>query len=346
MRFLRAMPVFQLSITKARELYREPEALFWVFVFPVLLALALGIAFRTRGPEELSVGVQHGDGAEAIERALTEAGGFRPTLLDPEEARQRLRTGRASLVVIPGEPVTYWYDPTRQESEAARRAVDDALQRDAGRIDVIEVETLEMTEKGSRYIDFLIPGLLGMNIMGTGMWGIGFYIVTARQKKLLKRLVATPMRRSQFLLGQIFGRLFLLVLEVGVLVAFATLFFDVPLRGSIVTLAFVSVLGAMTFAGMGLLVASRAKTVEGVSGLMNVVMMPLWILSGIFFSTSRFPDVMQPVVQALPLTALNDALREVMLDGAGLFTILDEVALTAAWGVATFVAALMIFRWR
>ena len=346
MRFLRNMPVWQLSVTKARELYREPEALFWVFVFPILLALALGIAFRTSGPEEISIGVQRGAGAEAIERALEKAEGFRPALLDPDEARQRLRTGRVALVVIAGDPLTYWYDPTRPESAAARMAVNDALQSDAGRVDVIAVDTREMNEKGSRYIDFLIPGLLGMNIMGTGMWGIGFYIVTARQKKLLKRLVATPMSRSQFLLGQILGRLFLLVFEVGALVAFATLLFDVPLRGSIVTLAFVSVLGAMTFAGMGLLVASRAKTVEGVSGLMNIVMMPLWILSGIFFSTSRFPDAMQPVVQALPLTALNDALREVMLDGASLFSILDEVALTAAWGVATFVAALAIFRWR
>ena len=346
MRFLRNMPVWQLSVTKARELYREPEALFWVFVFPILLALALGIAFRTSGPEEISIGVQRDAGAEAIERALEKAEGFRPALLDPDEARQRLRTGRVALVVIAGEPLTYWYDPTRPESAAARMAVNDALQSDAGRVDVIAVDTREMNEKGSRYIDFLIPGLLGMNIMGTGMWGIGFYIVTARQKKLLKRLVATPMSRSQFLLGQILGRLFLLVFEVGALVAFATLLFDVPLRGSIVTLAFVSVLGAMTFAGMGLLVASRAKTVEGVSGLMNIVMMPLWVLSGIFFSTSRFPDAMQPVVQALPLTALNDALREVMLDGASLFSILDEVALTAAWGVAAFVAALAIFRWR
>jgi len=346
MRSLRYVPVWQLALTKIRELIREPEALFWVFVFPILLALALGIAFRSRGPEEVAVGVQAGDGAAAIERALERAEGLRPVVLDPEQARERLRTGRVSLVVIPDEPPTYWYDPTRQESEAARRVVDGALQRDAGRVDVFVADTLEMSEKGSRYIDFLIPGLLGMNIMGTGMWGIGFYIVTARQNKLLKRLVATPMRRSEFLLGQIFGRLFLLVFEVGILVLLANLIFDVPVRGSLLTLGFVSVLGAMTFAGMGLLVASRAKTVEGVSGLMNLVLMPMWILSGVFFSTSRFPEVMQPVVQALPLTALNDALREVMLDGTSLFGILDEVALTAVWGVAVFGAALLVFRWR
>jgi ABC-2 type transport system permease protein len=290
--------------------------------------------------------VQTGRGAEGIERALERAEGLRPVMLDAEQSRERLRTGRVGLVVIPGDSPTYWYDPTRQESAAVRRAVDDALQREAGRTDVFVARTREMTEKGSRYIDFLIPGLLGMNIMGTGMWGIGFYIVTARQNKLLKRLVATPMRRSEFLLGQIFGRLFLLVFEVGLLVALANLIFEVPVRGSLLTLGLVSVLGAMTFAGLGLLVASRARTVEGVSGLMNLVLMPMWILSGVFFSTSRFPDVMQPVVQALPLTALNDALREVMLDGASLLTILDEVALTAVWGAAAFAVALWIFRWR
>jgi ABC-2 type transport system permease protein len=346
MRPLRYSPVWQISLTKIRELLREPEALFWVFIFPILLALALGIAFRSSGPEEVAVGVQAGEGSQTIERALERAEGLRPVVLDVDQARERLRTGRVTLVVIPGETLTYWYDPTRPESEAARRAVDDALQRDAGRTDVFVANTQEMTEKGSRYIDFLIPGLLGMNIMGTGMWGIGFYIVTARQNKLLKRLVATPMRRSEFLLGQIFGRLFLLVFEVGILLLLANLIFDVPVRGSLVALGLVSVLGAMTFAGMGLLVASRAKTVEGVSGLMNLVLMPMWILSGVFFSTSRFPEVMQPVVQALPLTALNDALREVMLDGTSLFSLLDEVALTAAWGVAAFGVALWVFRWR
>jgi len=346
MAVLRFRPVLQLSVTKIRELMREPEALFWVFIFPVLLALALGIAFRSGGVEEVAVGVHRGDGAERIERALDAAGRLRPVVLDPEEARERLRSGRVALVVIPGETVTLWYDPTRQESEATRMAVNDALQRDAGRIDAVAVDTKEMTEKGSRYIDFLIPGILGMNIMGTGMWGIGFYVVTARQRKLLKRLVATPMRRSEFLMGQIIGRLVFLIFEVGVMVVFARLAFDVPLRGSVVTLGVVSVVGAMTFAGLGLLVASRARTVEGVSGLMNFVMLPMWILSGIFFSTSRFPEAMQPVVQALPLTALNDAFRAVMLDGTSLVGIFGEVALTASWGVAAFVAALALFRWR
>jgi len=338
-------PIVMLTRMKIRELLREPEALFWVFVFPVLLALALGVAFRASGPQELPVGVQDGDGAAWVGDALAGAPGLRASLLDPGDTRRALATGEVALVVIPGEDWTYWYDPTRPESLQARLAADDALQRAAGRSDVRSTVSREMTEKGSRYIDFVLPGLLGMNLMGTGMWGVGFYIVDARSKRLLKRLVATPMRRSHYLLGQFTGRLVFLLLEVAVIVAFARAVFDVPLRGSLAALAVVSVLGGMTFCGLGLLVASRARTIEGVSGLMNVVMLPMWILSGIFFSAARFPDIMQPLVQALPLTALIDALRAVMLEGAGLLQISGEIAITGSWGLAAFVGALLLFRW-
>jgi len=343
---IRFNPVVQLALAKVRELLREPEALFWVFVFPVLLAIALGIAFRTRGEQELAVGVQHGPGSPEVVATLDASEGLRPVALEPDDAHRELRAGRVALVVIPGDPVRLWYDPAREEAGMARLRVDDALQAEAGRVDVVLVEDREMTERGSRYIDFLIPGIIGMNLMGTGMWGIGFYIVNARSKKLLKRLVATPMRKSHFLLGQMLGRLVFLVPEVVVVVLFANLVFGVPVRGSIFALSFLCVFGALAFAGLGLLVASRAKTIEGVSGLMNLVMMPMWILSGIFFSTSRFPEVMQPVVQVLPLTAVNDALRAVMLDGASLVAVSGELALVAVWTAVTFAGALYLFRWR
>jgi ABC-type multidrug transport system permease subunit len=338
-------PVVAIAVAKIRELLREPEALFWVFVFPILLALALGIAFRTKGPDELAVGVQSGEDAARIRDVLDASPDLRAEVLEPDDAKRRLRKGEVALVVIPEPTRVYWFDPTRPESRLARLAVDDALQRDAGRVDPMHPTTREMTERGSRYIDFLIPGLLGMNLMGTGMWGIGFYIVDARSKHLLKRMVATPMRRWHFLAGQIGGRLLFLVLEVAVLVAFARLLFDVPLRGSLAALAIVSIAGALAFAGLGLLVASRARTLEGVSGLMNFVMMPMWILSGIFFSTSRFPEVMQPVVQVLPLTALNDALRAVMIDGATLAGVAADLTLVVAWGVTAFAGAVALFRW-
>ncbi len=336
----------QLSLTKVRGILREPEAIFWVVVFPVLLSIALGIAFRASGPSVLPVAVQEGAGAEILFRALEADASLAVERLDETRAREALRTGSVTVVVIAGDDWTFWYDPTRPESREARLLVDAALQRAAGRVDAHPTALREMTEKGSRYIDFLIPGLLGMNLMGTGMWGIGFSIVNSRQRRILKRFVATPMKRWQYLLAQFVGRLVFLVIEVVVLIGCARLLFGVPVRGTWVLLAGVCVLGAFTFASAGLLVASRPKTVEGVSGLMNLVMMPMWILSGTFFPTERFPDLMQPVVQALPLTALNDALRQVMIEGAALTEIAGEVAIFGGWGVVAFFTALFLFRWQ
>ncbi len=343
---MRSNPVWQLSLCKVREFLREPEAVFWVFVFPILLTLALGIAFRSKGPEILAIGVEDGPQAAETAAILSSAAGLRAAVFDETAARESLRVGKVALVVIPGTPWTYWYDPTRPESRTAQLLVNDALQRAAGRRDARPTAIREIHEKGARYIDFLVPGLLGMNLMGTGMWGIGFSIVNARTRNLLKRLVATPMKKGHFLLGQMIGRIVFLFLEVGVLVSFARFAFDVPIRGSVVALAVVSLLGAMTFAGMGLLVASRARTIEGVSGLMNFVMLPMWILSGTFFSTSRFPEVMQPVVRVLPLTAVNEALRAVMLDGASLGSVAGSLLVAAAWGALAFAGALYLFRWR
>lgn len=338
--------IWQLTLVKIRELVREPEAVFWIFFFPILLAAALGIAFRSRGGEMLAVGVQDGPGAVALAEALATRPELRVEIVDSADAHAGLRRGRLALVVLGGEQPTFWYDPQRPESQVARLAADDALQAARGRRDVVQVGDRKITERGSRYIDFLVPGLLGMNLMGTGMWGIGFSVVTQRQRRILKRLAATPMRRSDFLLGQVGGRLAFLVVEVGVLLAFARVAFDVPIRGSLLNVVVLSILGAMTFAGLGLLVASRTRTVEGISGLINVVMVPMWIGSGIFFSTSRFPDVAQPFIQALPLTALNDALRGVMLDGTSLIALWGEVGITLLWGVASFGMALVLFRWR
>jgi ABC-2 type transport system permease protein len=343
---VRRHPLYQITLCKVREFLREPEALFWVFIFPILLSLALGIAFRSKGPDALNVAVVSGPGAEAALLALRGEKALRPELLPEALAREKLREGKVALAVVPGPAARYLFDPTREEARTARLLVNDALQAAAGRKDPQSVRDEKITEKGSRYIDFLIPGLLGMNLMGTGMWGIGFAIVQARSKKLLKRLIATPMRRSQYLLGQMLGRLFILFWEVGALLVFARLVFRVPFRGSLATFLVATVLGALTFSGLGLLVASRAGTVEGVSGLMNFVMLPMWILSGVFFSPSRFPGFLQPLIQALPLTALNDALRGVMLDGMSLFSIAGELGIVVAWGVGSFVAALYLFRWR
>ena len=343
---MRQHPLVQLSKVKLLEFVREPEAIFWVLIFPVLLSLALGIAFRSQSPGPLAIGVADGPGAAEAASALQGDPALRPKVLAEPEARESLRTGKVALVVIPGETFTYWYDPARDESRVARLAADAALQTAAGRADPRGVALREMTEKGSRYIDFLVPGLLGMNLMGTGMWGIGFSIVTARSRGLLKRLIATPMRKRDYLLGQMLGRLAFLIPEVGLLVGFANLAFGVPVKGSVVVLMAIAGLGAMSFTGIGLLVAARPRTIEGVSGLMNFVMLPMWILSGVFFSPSRFPDAMLPWIRLLPLTALNDALRSVMIDGASLASTLPQLGVLTFWGGLAFVVALRLFRWK
>ena len=339
-------PLVQMTLAWIRGFYREPEAIFWVFGFPIVLAFALGIAFKNRGPGEMRVGVLRGPEDSAIARTLDATPALAAGVLDSTTARTQLRTGRIALLVLPGTPIVYRYDSTRTESRLARLEVDDALQRAGGRTDIAAVRDDRVTEPGSRYIDFLIPGLLGMNLMGSGLWGVGFSVVQARTKGLLKRFLATPMRKSEYLLSYVASRLLFLVLEVIALVGFAYWVFDVGVHGTIVALGICTILGSFSFAGIGLLVASRAKTIEAVSGLMNLVMLPMWILSGTFFSYARVPESMQPFVRVLPLTALNDSLRGVMIDGASLAGVAASLGIVAVWGAACFLVALKIFRWR
>lgn len=339
-------PVVELTLVRLREFVREPEAVFWVFVFPILMTCALGLAFRSRSEPPAIVGIADGPDGDAIAATLTHAGGVDIKRFTAPDLDRALARSDVQLVVVPGSPVGYRFDPTRAESRLARRIVDDALQRAGGRVDPIAVSNQPVEVAGSRYVDWLVPGLLGMNIMSTGLWGIGFSVVTARTRKLLKRLVASPMRKRDYLLGHLFGRLVFLVIEVAALVGFSTLVFGVPMRGSWVMLSATCLIGGLSFGGLGLLVASRARTVEAVSGLLNLVMLPMWLLSGVFFASSNFPEAMQPVIHLLPLTALNDALRAVMLEGAGPSVLARTWAVLAAWAAATFPAALWLFRWR
>ena len=339
-------PLVELTLARFREFLREPEAVFWVFAFPVIMTCALGVAFRSRGAEPVIVGVVAHAGDGAIRQALERQGGFTIRAIGPDDVERAIRDGRAPVVVVPGEPPVYRFDEARAESQVARLAVDAALQRAAGRTDAFAPREQPIDIIGSRYIDWLVPGLLGMNIMGTGLWGVGFAIVQARTRKLLKRLVATPMSRAEYLASHVLSRLLFLTLETVVIVGFAWIAFDVAVHGAIAALAVLALLGALSFGGLGLLVASRARTIEGVSGLMNLVMMPMWVLSGVFFASSNFPDVMQPFIQALPLTALIDALRGVVNEGLSLRALSGEVAILIAWGVLPFALALRLFRWQ
>jgi len=351
-------PLAELTIARIKETIREPEVLFWVFVFPILLAVALGIAFREKPADKLRIAIVESTGAGQISKLLAVRKDMEPVVLDAAEANEQLAKGKVDLIVsidrgigaqpegdVPGNLV-FTYDETRSNSETARMATQDVIERGLGRKDIVSIRDNKVVTPGSRYIDFLIPGLIGMNIMGSGMWGVGFAVVLARTRRLLKRLAATPMRRSHYLLGFMLSRMIFLVPEVAVLVVLGWIMFSVKVYGSIPDLAIVSVFGSMTFAGLGMLVASRAKTIEAASGWMNFIMMPMYILSGSFFSYERFPAFAVPIIRALPLTALNDALRAVMNDGKPLYAIWLELAVLAIWGLVSFGVALKIFKWQ
>lgn len=338
-------PIIELTITRLRLYYREPGALFWSFGFPILVSLALGIAFRNRPPDPTTVAVVNVSDAAAPYAALAREPNVKASLVDETTAATQLRLGQADLVVVPGATLTYRFDPMRPESRLARLVVDGVLQRAAGRSDPYAIIENQTSEPGGRYIDFLIPGLIGINIMSSGMWGIGYGIVETRTKKLLKRMLATPMRRSHFLLSFLFMRLVFVFIELPVLLGFAWLAFDVRVRGSIILLTSIAVLGALAFSGLGILVAARAKNLATINGLINAVIMPMFILSGVFFSASHFPTVMQPFIRALPLTALNDGMRAVMNEGAGLLAIAPQAAVLTVTTVVTFVLGLKLFRW-
>ncbi len=338
-------PFRELLKARLREFIREPETVFWVYAFPVLLAIGLGIAFRNRPAERVFVDVQQQTSAGDVARNLGKHPEFVIAIHAKPECMDRLRLGKSALVVVPGPEITYLFDPTRPESVAARQQVDDALQCAAGRRDPLKTEDRHITEPGTRYIDFLIPGLIGMNMLAGSLWGVGYVIVDMRVRKLLKRFIATPMKRSHFLWSTLGSRMVFMIPELAVILSSGVILFGFPIRGNIFSILFLSLFGAICFSGLGMLAACRAQKLETVSGLINLIMMPMWLLSGVFFSPERFPDSFQILIQALPLTQFNYALRSVILEGAPLSTQLWRLAFLAAWGGISYFCTLRWFRW-
>ena len=338
-------PRWQLFLMRLRTFTREPSATFWVFGFPLLMSVALGLAFRNPGATRLSVAVAEGPERAAVLSALGASEGLSASAMTLEEAREALRRGRVALVVVPAATPRLLLDPTQPDARAARLLAVDAIQRAAGRSDPRALSEEQVTVPGTRYIDFLVPGLLGFGLMSSSIWGLGWVVVQMRMGKLLRRLAATPMRRLDFLLAFAAGRLLLALLEVLFFLGFARLIFDVRLAGSPVTFVVWALAGALSFAGLSALVASRAESSETAGGLMNLVTLPMTVLSGVFFSASHFPAWLQPVLRALPLTALIDGLRAISMDGAGAAALVVPGLVLVAWGAGSFALALRLFRW-
>lgn len=380
----RSNPLGQLTLVRLRLFLRDRSAIFWVYVFPMILLAALGVAFGHRPETRLAVDVAEGPGARVIVSALESSGAtqiaprdgidteaeapanlFDVHCVPLDEGLHRLRTGRSPVLVVPraaeGQTVPedavtpdvvwsklaidYRYDPSRPESVAVRAAVDDALQRAAGRSDLLDVHEVVAVEPGGRYVDFVLPGILGLCIMTGGLFGVGMTVVDMRTRHLLKRLVTTPMRKPDFLLSLMLARLFFLISQAVIVLLFARFVFDVAMLGSWFPLMTLVLFGCFAFCGLGLLAACRARTMETASGIVNLITMPMWLLSGIFFSPDRFPAAVQPLVQALPLTPLVSGMRAVMLESGGFTAVMPQLAALAAWSVLTFVGAILFFRW-
>lgn len=353
-------PLAQLVLSRIREFLREPAAIFWVYGFPVVLALILGTAFKPRPPAPLKVVVVKTESADdPADRVAAEWGQkVLPVKLEfeavPEaDALNRLRTAKAALVLHPDPSaptgVRMVWDETQadRKSAVARAAVEWQLLREANPAAAVPPLDQMPEASGGRYIDFLIPGLIGNNLMGGGMFGVGFLIVDMRVRKLLKRFLATPMRKSDFMLSIMLSRLMFTVIDVALILGVAHIpYFGVQVHGNWLVLGVLVLLGGACFAGLGLLVASRVRTLESASGLMNAVMLSQWLLSGVFFPSDTFPQWLQPVIQILPLTALNNGLRAVINDGAGFEALLWPLVVLCGWGGIGFVGAIKLFRWR
>ena len=338
-------PIIELTLARFKEFLREPEAVFWTFIFPILLAAGLGLAFRARPADHVRVGLLESPRSARIQTLLANDSSLTiVTLDDSAAARAAHWRHRASHHPARWRLVAY-------RSTRARRGAQRAVHRGPSRCNAAPGVSISYRcrrihfRAGIALHRFVIPGCW-YNIMGSSVWGIGFAIVDARRKRLLKRFVATPMRRPHYLLSFLLMRLTLMVVEVTVITACAALVFDVPLRGALWQLAVVAVVSALAFGGIGLFIAARARTIEGASGLMNVVMLPMWVGSGVFFSASNFPNAVQPFIQALPLTAAVDAFRANMLQGGSWSAVGPELLILAVWFTIPFIAALKTFRWQ
>ncbi|MBX3415626.1 MAG: ABC transporter permease [Pirellulales bacterium] len=381
----RSNPLLQMTLARLRLFLRDRSAIFWVYVFPMLLLAALGVAFGHRPETRLPVDVVEGPGAKQIAAVLESNGtGVQSSTATPlvdehppvnyfdvqtvtlDDGLHRLRTGRSAVLIVPGLiaeesvaaatdaavdiawtkfSIDYRYDPSRPESLTVRAAVDDCLQRAAGRGDPLGVHDVVAVEPGGRYVDFVLPGILGLCIMTGGLFGVGMTVVDMRTRHLLKRLVTTPMRKPDFLMSLILARLFFLLSQAVIVLIFARFVFDVAMLGSWWPLMTLVLFGCVAFCGLGLLAACRARTMETASGIVNLITMPMWLLSGIFFSPDRFPAAVQPLVQALPLTPLVSGMRAVMLEAGGFVAVAPQLAVLALWSVLTFVGAILFFRW-
>ncbi len=375
-KIFRLNQLWRLTMALFHEITREPGVLFWGIIFPILMSLGLGLAFTKKADVVRKVAVSRS--SEISDNGTSELSRFLETKcikqlpdskedfrwkyelkdnklgntvflfyeLDWNEAMLMLKRGTVNLILQSSNGKTeYHFDPVNADAELTYLKLRNII--GSGEILYVEnnSEIKPLTLTGTRYIDFLVPGLITMGVMMSTMWGISYGIIEKRSKKLLRRLVATPMKKSHFLIALITVRMTMNFVEALVLILFALIAFNITIQGSISALILLFIAGNIAFAGIAVFVSSHTSNTEVGNGLINAVVMPMMILSGIFFSYQNFPDWGVKIIRILPLTMMTDGVRSIFNEGAGYNDVAIPILVLSVIGVLFFTAGLKIFKW-
>lgn len=370
--------LWQLIATHFREISREPGVLFWGIIFPILMSLGLGVAFTKKADVTRKVAI-----VKSIDETIQqeESNGFTDFLikygtkrdteerdtyfwkitmpddklgnsiflfydLSWEEATLQLKRGGINVVMLEKEgKIEYHFDPVNSDAQLTYLKLTSIIETPELLNSEVNQSVKPLSVTGTRYIDFLVPGLMGMGVMMSTLWGLSYGIIDKRSKKLLRRVVATPMRKDFFLVALITVRICMNVVESILLLLFAMLAFHLKIQGSIPALIAIFLAGNISFAGISVLVSSHTSNTEVGNGLINAIVMPMMVLSGIFFSYQNFPGWSIPVIQKLPLTMLTDGMRSIINEGAGFPEIYLPILVLITIGVVFFTAGLKMFKW-
>jgi ABC-2 type transport system permease protein len=377
-RLVRFNQLWQLISALFREIIREPGVLFWGILFPILMSLGLGLAFTKKSdvirkvaiinitensPSESESSLVSGflqSKCEKNSSSQTGAWQWKYTIKDEklgnsiflfysmkwDDALRFLKRGTINVLLLSkNDSIEYHFDPMNPDAQLTYLKLSTIVTK--GAVEDVQniAEIKPLTVTGTRYIDFLVPGLIAMGVMMSSMWGISYGIIEKRSKKLLRRLVATPMKKSHFLIALITVRITMNFIESLVLFLFALIAFKMTIQGSISALIIMFLAGNIAFAGIAVLVSSHTSNTEVGNGLINFVVFPMMVLSGIFFSYQNFPDWSLPVIKNLPLTMLTDGVRSIFNEGAGFHEVTLPILILLTIGVVFFSVGLKIFKW-
>ncbi len=343
-------PILLLILSNFREFLRQPGAVFWAVFFPVLMAGGLGLAFTQKG--ELTQRIGFVGNSETTEEKWTKKIGNDKTgftnyeflNVDFEEALVLLKRGTIDVIIIKnGDEYEYHFDPLNPEAQLAYMQLGSVLK---GQEAVTSGDDIvPLTQIGNRYIDFLVPGLMAMGVMMSCMWGISYGLIEKRSKMLLRRMVATPMKKSHFMVAVLASRTVMCAVEASLLVGFSWRFFDVRLEGSFSALLVLFLSGTLAFAGIAILTASRTSNTYVGNGILNAVVMPMMILSGIFFSYQSFPAWAVSIIKLFPLTIFADSARAIFIEGAGWAQMMLPIGVLGGLGLICMVIGVRVFKW-